>query len=62
MAASVAGAHESKLIHARDQAEDFFGEFDFALGGSAEREAVTHCLFDCIDHRRMTVAEDHRTP
>ena len=42
--------------------QDFFSQFDFALGGGAEREAVQCGFLHRFEHSRMAVAQDHRAP
>ena len=42
--------------------QNFFGEFNFALGGRAKREAVERGFLHGFEHHGIAVTQNHRTP
>ena len=57
-----AAADQPHLLDAGHQRDDGFGQFDFALGRGAKTEPVNGRLVHRFQHRRVAVAQDHRTP
>ena len=57
-----ARADQAHHVDAGDQLDDLFGQLDFALGGSAERESLEHRFLHRFHHRGVAVTQDHRAP
>jgi len=57
-----ARAHQSHHVHRRHVCEDGFGQFDFTLGGRAKREAFHDGALHRVQHRRVTMPQNHRAP
>ena len=57
-----AAAHHPHLLDARHGRDDQFSKPALGLGGRAVARARGECPFDCGDHSRVAVAEDHRAP
>ena len=57
-----ARADQAHHVHAGHVAQDFFGQFDFALGRRAKREALEQRFLHRFEHRWVAVAQNHRAP
>ena len=57
-----AGADQAQHFHAGHHLQDFFRQLDLALGRRAEGKAFTDGALHRVDHGRVAMAQDHRTP
>ena len=57
-----ARADQSHHFHGRHVFEDFFGQFDLALGRRTKRKTIERRFLNRFEHGGMAVAQNHRAP